>query len=345
LGNYIDQIEFIERDLALPSAYQCQTGGPMETDRRQHPRFVVSSPALVSLGIFPAGLLFDLSESGLSVRGLVPHDQDEFHFVSFRLPTSIPGVDCFIEASAAIAWKRVSEKRLGLRFVELADRSRRELAEWIGSRSGLIAAEPADLETACSDLQLTGDAGDFPYPPVSRTNAFSPERSGESELAGSPETGLTRLRESHRQFEAFLLAALLCIPAVLLGYYLPSLVGNRKVERIASRSTTTPHLLSDHGVRQVDSLSAPQSNLPPRLSLDQPGFVLQVAAMRSEENADAFAATLNQMNFPAFVFRHQGDRFYRVAVGPYENVELSSKVRVELQRKDFQAILRPWSPS
>ena len=316
----------------------------METDRRQHPRFVVSSPVLVSLGIFPAGLLFDLSENGLSVRGLVPHDQDESHFVSFRLPTSSPGIDCLIEASAAIAWKRVSEKRLGLRFVELADRSRRELAEWIDTRCGLIAAEPADLETTCSDLPGTGAAGDFPYPSVSRTDAVWPERPGESELAGSLEIGSTTLREPRLPLEPFLLAALFCIPAVLLGYYLPSLVGNRKVERVASRPTT-PHLLSDQGGAQVDTFSARQSDLPPRLSLDQPGFVLQVAAMRSEENADAFAATLNRMNFPAFVFRHQGDRFYRVAVGPYENLDLSSKVKAELHRKDFQAILIPWSPS
>jgi SPOR domain/PilZ domain len=316
----------------------------MENDRRQHPRLGINSPVLVSLGVFPVGLLFDLGEGGLSVRGLAPQRQNEFHFVSFRLPSGSPGGDCFIEASAEIAWRRNSEKRLGLRFVELADRSQRELRDWIGIRSGTIAPGPLDLETACPELCFSGDSSDLPYPSISRQYVVSPEIHQESELAKSREGGSTPLNESRRQLELFLLAAFLCSPFVLLGYYLPSLLEKSKLRRIKAESRM-PQLTSNRAITPVDLSSAKQSTLPSRLSVDQPGFVLQVGAMRYEENADALAATLNQMNFPAFVFRRQGDRFYRVAVGPFETVESSIKVKDDLERKEFQAILKPWSPS
>jgi hypothetical protein len=316
----------------------------MKNDRRQHPRLVMNSPVLVSLGIFPVGLLFDLGEGGLSVRGLVPDDQNEFHFASFRLPSGRARGDCFIEASVEIAWTRNSEKRAGLRFVQLGDKSQRELKEWLGIRSGTIAAGLADLETACPELGFPENASDCLYPSISRQSVCSPEIRRESERTKTREAGASPLNASRRQLELFLLAAFLCSPFVLLGYYLPSLLEKLKANRSKAESHT-PQLISNRAITPVDLSSSKQSILPSRLSVDQPGFVLQVGAMRYEENADALAATLNQMNFPAFVFRRQGDHFYRVVVGPFENVESSTKVKDDLERKDFEAILKPWSPS
>ena len=66
--------------------------------------------------------------------------------------------------------------------------------------------------------------------------------------------------------------------------------------------------------------------------------------MKYEEHADALAATLNRKNFPAFVFRHYGDRFYRVAVGPYSDLDSSSRAKDELEKQNFRTIIRRWSP-
>ena len=79
------------------------------------------------LGESKVGLLFDLGEGGLSIRGVIPETEAEFHFVSFGLP----GTDRFVNARAEIAWSSRSEQRTGLRFVQMATTSRQKLREWL----------------------------------------------------------------------------------------------------------------------------------------------------------------------------------------------------------------------
>jgi len=86
------------------------------------------------------------------------------------------------------------------------------------------------------------------------------------------------------------------------------------------------------------------SALPTTLSLDVPGFVLQVAAMKHEDNADALAETLHQRNLAAFVFKRGADPFYRVAIGVYSDADSAVRVKDELERQGFKAILRRWIP-
>ena len=85
-------------------------------------------------------------------------------------------------------------------------------------------------------------------------------------------------------------------------------------------------------------------SLPAAFSSRFPGFVLQVAAMKHESNADALAQTLQQMNFPSFVYQRGGDPFHRVAVGVYGSADSAVRVKDELERKGFEAILTPWLP-
>ncbi|MGB2888075.1 MAG: SPOR domain-containing protein, partial [Candidatus Acidiferrales bacterium] len=85
-------------------------------------------------------------------------------------------------------------------------------------------------------------------------------------------------------------------------------------------------------------------SLPPTISPDLPGFVLQVGAMAHEDNADALAEALRQRNLPVFVSRRGTVRFYIVAVGPYSNADSAVTVKAELESQGFQAILRRWSP-
>jgi cell division septation protein DedD len=66
--------------------------------------------------------------------------------------------------------------------------------------------------------------------------------------------------------------------------------------------------------------------------------------MRHEANADALAQDLQRKSFPAFVFRRGTDRFYRVAVGPYSEVDSPARVRDDLQKNGLKSFLRPWVP-
>jgi cell division septation protein DedD len=79
--------------------------------------------------------------------------------------------------------------------------------------------------------------------------------------------------------------------------------------------------------------------------LSVPGFVLQVAAMKREDNADALARTLQARNFPAFVFKRGSNPFYRVAVGAYGDPDSAATVKEQLKAQGFQAILKHWSPA
>jgi cell division septation protein DedD len=65
--------------------------------------------------------------------------------------------------------------------------------------------------------------------------------------------------------------------------------------------------------------------------------------MKIEDNAAALAKDLRKRKYPAFVFQHGRDKLYRVAVGPYDDAEAGIKVKSELQKQGFQALLGHWT--
>ena len=92
-----------------------------------------------------------------------------------------------------------------------------------------------------------------------------------------------------------------------------------KVPDVSPNTSTNPKTVS------------PDPNLP----LGQPGFVLQIGAMTHEENAAALAESLQQHDFPAFVSRRGPDRFYRVVVGPYSDVDSALRVKGTTKKGGF----------
>jgi len=76
--------------------------------------------------------------------------------------------------------------------------------------------------------------------------------------------------------------------------------------------------------------------------MDHSAFVLQVGAMVHEENANALANSLRQMNFPAFVFKSPTDRFHRVVVGPYNGVDATLRAKNQLEKRGFRSIRKEW---
>ena len=82
----------------------------------------------------------------------------------------------------------------------------------------------------------------------------------------------------------------------------------------------------------------------PRPASEFPSFALQAGAMVYEENANALARSLHQMNFPVSVHKHPGDRFHLVVVGPYTNVDAASRAKNELEKSGFEAIRTEWRP-
>jgi cell division septation protein DedD len=72
------------------------------------------------------------------------------------------------------------------------------------------------------------------------------------------------------------------------------------------------------------------------------GVILQVGAMRLEDNATALARDLRKRNFPAVVFRHGNEKLYRVAVGPYSDADTSGKIKEQLEKQGFKPFVQRW---
>jgi cell division septation protein DedD len=69
-------------------------------------------------------------------------------------------------------------------------------------------------------------------------------------------------------------------------------------------------------------------------------YLLQVAAVRSEADAVSLAGELRKKRFPAFVQTPQGDKYYRVQVGPYNDQKAVQSAKKGLEASGFKAIIK-----
>ena len=71
-----------------------------------------------------------------------------------------------------------------------------------------------------------------------------------------------------------------------------------------------------------------------------PSYTLQVAALRSRDDALDLSKNLQKRKFPSFVAPPQGDKFYRVQVGPYPDQKAAEAARKGLDAAGFKAIVK-----
>jgi len=69
-------------------------------------------------------------------------------------------------------------------------------------------------------------------------------------------------------------------------------------------------------------------------------YTLQVAALRREADAMSLASHLQKKKFPAFVMSPQGDKYYRVQVGPYADQKSADAAKKGLEGAGFKAIVK-----
>src|SRR6266404_6250735 len=69
-------------------------------------------------------------------------------------------------------------------------------------------------------------------------------------------------------------------------------------------------------------------------------YLLQVVALRTESDAVSVANELRKKKFPAFVQAPQGDKFYRVQVGPYSDQKAMQTAKKGLETAGFKAIIK-----
>ncbi len=338
----------------------------MAQDRRQYPRLVPSSPMLVSWGESSSRFLFDLCEGGLAVHGLPLEGRSAVISLALDLPED----NGHIQARAEVAWTSDSGNRTGLRFVDLADTSRQRLREWLSAR-GVTARLAAPEEGPALPVFVTHATDDL-VSPISQEkrdegvaelrSALNPPELTRESNSREPEVwgdeGFGRSAKSRHLIGRFLAGVLLAAVFVSLGYYLGSRqfksggenpgraggIGDNPQAREITATAQVPETPPKGLVESANPPPATTAFLPPTISLDRSGVVLQVGAMTLEDNADALAQDLQQRNFPAFVFKRGTDGFYRVAVGPYSDARSTVRAKKELDRQGFKAILKRWSP-
>lgn len=296
----------------------------MLQDRRQYPRLVPGSLLLVHVDEY-TGRVSNLCEGGFAVDGIFPKIQREV----FCLMLDLPDSGSPMRATAQTVWTSDSDNQTGVHFVHLPASSRQQLGQWISAQVAATVKErsPQAFRAPARDAQ-------FNLAAIRRQLT-----SGVNPTEPKAEKRLGRLR---RLTGLSLTTLTLCSALVFLGYYLSSKSDFRGTQILAPAATT----LDLPAAAKVES-AEPSPAINPSLStvsLDVPGFVLQVGAMTHEANADGLSETLQENDFPAFVFKRSTDRFYKVAVGAFADAESAAVVKRKLEKRGFKSILRRWSP-
>jgi CheY-like chemotaxis protein len=127
----------------------------LKRERRQS--FRVAVQAAVSIRVDESntveGILLDLSAGGMDVLAAKPLPAAAMVRVSFELPDGGAG----IEGDAAVAWS-TANGQTGLRFLDMDDKMREEMGEWLTARAHDALPEEPDAASQCklTDLSLGG---------------------------------------------------------------------------------------------------------------------------------------------------------------------------------------------
>ena len=119
-------------------------------------------------------------------------------------------------------------------------------------------------------------------------------------------------------------------------------VGEKKTSN--DRLRTTPPATSSTSPKAISASakSAPPVMRPVMNSAGIPrgSYLLQVVALRTESDALSVASDLRKRKFPAFVQPPQGDKYYRVQVGPYADQKAMQVAKKGLESAGFKAIIK-----
>jgi hypothetical protein len=100
-------------------------------ERRGRVRTLVAPPIYVNLCNLNGGLVFNISEDGLALTAAMELAGGGLLSVRILLPDS----EGWIDASGEIAWRGNSKKEGGVRFVGLAEETRRRINNWIAAEA------------------------------------------------------------------------------------------------------------------------------------------------------------------------------------------------------------------
>jgi periplasmic protein TonB len=110
-------------------------GLPESTDRRARARRNPSSLTCLEMSEGNGGIVLNVSETGVAIAVAQSIDDDHIACLSFRLPL----LDRTFQAQGEVVWRSESKKSAGVRFVNLDERDRVQIRNWI--RAEIVGAE------------------------------------------------------------------------------------------------------------------------------------------------------------------------------------------------------------
>ncbi len=143
-------------------------------ERRRRPRLRLPSLAYVDVDSDNGGILLNLSETGLALQAVAPFAG--LTRVSLRIQPPKPRKR--LDLIAEITWLSESKKEAGLQFLELADDTRIEIANWISAEGG--ARDPRTTGDSAAPLPAQVSPVHFPE------EAPAPRREWSRSIENSP---------------------------------------------------------------------------------------------------------------------------------------------------------------
>jgi cell division septation protein DedD len=319
--------------------------------------------ASIQLGQDSRGFILNASEGGLCVqasKGIVDEGPLDLRFQSVQ-----PG--SWVEARGRIVWRNEPQNVAGIEFIEPTTAAVEEVRKWLSFGDSLQELranwwiDPADPKIR--DVP----AADNSAARAETLPSSQPNRAASRHLAPQPAFSQSRAPgESRSPIFLVALLGLVVVGAVAMvakwqtvrAGYLHRVAPKKEVpfdallpppsvqpppqNQPAAAPTLQRSALPDSSPAPPKNAAAPGS--APRLTpLAAQAAVLQVAAMSNEQNARMLVASLRLKHFPAFVSKRDGDRFYRVLVGP-AGPESLRQIKSTLAEEGIPSIERPGPP-
>lgn len=215
------------------------------TESRAHPRVKIHSLAYIELGEANAGLILNISESGIAVQAVEALSSGSFPRMQFRLPKT----EALIQVAGKVVWQIKPKKEAGIEFDGLSEQTRLAIRKWIAAEeSRQDASEKAHLKPLSDPPGPAGQKTAVQIYPSERgdeeTVAVIPDVPfNPAEFAPAP-AGISRLenRATPARFG----------PAL---HSPPSLAPPRAPMRIPDRWRTVPQGSSSHAAQPSSILS------------------------------------------------------------------------------------------
>jgi cell division septation protein DedD len=341
-------------------------GNPYITDRRRDRRQRVLFSSVV-MSASNCGRILDISPKGLALQTDSALVGDGFPNFLFKFSPTL----AWVGAKGQVVWRNNSKNVVGIEFIGLTDEVHNQIQTWMDSKKELSGIGAVILGPAPAPATFSASATGVLVSPASKSVDRSAENRSPAPVL-PPVAYTTEMHDARTTAKSAvaeniaggtnkvlwlvglaLVATLLVTSALLQRLHLRKLSNSQRSTEMARAPHSpvaplqpAPPAQEVSPAQPVPSAERPSVPSPNRRSsLNGPAFVVQVGAMIHRENANALAASLREMNFPAFVIKLPTERFNHVLVGPYNRVDATIEVQKELEKRGFQTIRSKWRVS